>query len=95
MTSFFEIFGAQITNNYLISIIIAALKKEPLLYTGLNRKKGDKFDAFIDIKFNKEKEFEYKDNKDFKIGVVKSVEFVEPYYNELKELLKYIDIKER
>lgn len=29
-----------------------------------------------------------KDNKDFKIGVVTSVEFVEPYYNELKELLK-------
>lgn len=57
MTSFFEIFGAQITNNYLISIIIAALKKEPLLYTGLINKKGDSFDAFIDIKFNKEKEF--------------------------------------
>ena len=32
-------------------------KKEPLLYTGLINKKGDSFDAFIDIKFNKEKEF--------------------------------------
>ncbi|MCT7578657.1 type IA DNA topoisomerase [Aliarcobacter butzleri] len=56
MSTFFEIFGAQITNNYLISIIIAALKKEPLLYTGLISKKNESFDAFIDIKFNKEKE---------------------------------------
>lgn len=39
MMNFFEIFGVQITNNYLISLIIAALKKEPLLYTGLISKK--------------------------------------------------------
>ncbi|MFY4797238.1 DNA topoisomerase [Aliarcobacter butzleri] len=52
--TFFEVFGAQVTETYIINIIIAALKKEPLLFTGLKNKKGEKFDAFIDIQFNKD-----------------------------------------
>lgn len=54
INTFFEKFGAQVTDSYIINVIIAALKKEPLLYVGLISAKGDKFDAFIDIKKNKE-----------------------------------------
>ncbi|WP_418181401.1 type IA DNA topoisomerase (plasmid) [Aliarcobacter lanthieri] len=51
--NFFERFGAQVTDSYITNIIIGALKKEPLLFIGLKSSKGQ-FDAFIDIKFNKE-----------------------------------------
>lgn len=57
MFNFFQIFNVEITERYLEKIIIGALKKEPLLYSGLISKKGEKFNAFIDIKYNKEKEF--------------------------------------
>lgn len=54
MNTFFERFGVQVTETYLLNIIIAALKKEPLYFVGLRSSKGEKFDAFIEIKFNKE-----------------------------------------
>lgn len=50
--TFFERFGVQVTEAYVLNIIIAALKKEPLLFTGLKSHKG-KFDAFIGLKYNK------------------------------------------
>lgn len=52
--NFFEKFGVQVTENYINNVVIAALKKEPLFYTGLISGKGEKFDAFIAIKYNKE-----------------------------------------
>lgn len=57
MKTFFERFGVQVTEAYLLNIIIAALKNEPLYFVGLRSSKGEKFDAFIDIKFNNEAKF--------------------------------------
>lgn len=57
MNTFFERFGVQVTEAYLLNIIIAALKNEPLYFVGLRSSKGEKFDAFIDIKFNNEAKF--------------------------------------
>lgn len=54
VNTFFEKFGAQVTESYILNVIIAALKKEPLLYVGLISSKQEKFDAFIDIKYNKD-----------------------------------------
>ena len=51
--TFFERFGVQVTDVYVTNILVAALKKEPLLFTGLKSHKG-KFDAFIGIKESKE-----------------------------------------
>lgn len=54
MYNFFERFGVQITESYMLNIMIAALKKEPLFYMGLLSSKGDKFNAFIDLSYNKQ-----------------------------------------
>jgi DNA topoisomerase-1 len=49
---FFKIFCVQVTDAYVDNLIIAALKKKPLLYDGLVNKKGEKFKALIGIAYN-------------------------------------------
>lgn len=98
MFNFFERFGVQITESYMQNVVVAALKKEPLFYVGLKNTKGDSFDAYIDISFNKEfhswgmqlkfeDKFKKKDNKESSTVVSSSIE------QNLRNFKKYSDFK--
>lgn len=109
MFGFFERFGVQITESYMVNLIIAALKKEPLFYVGLLSAKAEKFNAFIDIAHNKQYDswglnlkFEDRNSKKdiseantivVNTSLVQNVKYFKTHEEFQQKLQKYFDIE--